>query len=118
MITVLRFEDIALALPHSVKKPHFERTSFRIDVPKGKIFATLKADEALANVFLTPEEQTMLVSAEPEIFFKVPNKWGDKGATTLRLNEIDEMTLRSVLIMSWRHATPEKYHADLSSDDT
>ena len=48
----------------------------------------------------------MLVGAEPDVFFKVANKWGDKGATSIRLAACDEATLRSALAMSWRHAAP------------
>lgn len=104
---------IALAFPHALDKPHFDRAGFRVDVPKGKMFCTLAADAETCNVFLTPEEQAMLVGAEPDIFFKVPNKWGEKGATSIRLAACDEITMRSALTLSWRHAAPPKHHDEL-----
>lgn len=52
----------------------------------------------------------MLCEAEPEIFFPVPNKWGEKGATSIRLAKCDMATLRSALTLSWRHAAPQKLH--------
>lgn len=55
----------------------------------------------------------MLVGAEPLVFSKVPNKWGDKGATTIALAAADEITALSALKMSWRHAAPSKLQDQL-----
>ena len=107
-MTVDEFRALALSLPQAIEKPHFERASFRVDAPRGKTIATLLEQEASANVFLTVEEQEMLIGAEPNIFSKVPNKWGDKGATTIALSAVDETTALSALKMSWRHAAPPK----------
>jgi len=114
VITADRLRQIALSFPHALERPHFDWASFRVDKPKGKIFCTLPPHHEFSNVFLTPEEQAMLVGAEPGIFFRVPNKWGDKGATSIRLADADEPTLRSVLTISWRHAAPAKFHGDLA----
>ena len=111
MITPEKLRAEALKLPHALERPHFEWASFRVDAPKGKIFATLPPHHEFSNVFLTPDEQRMLCAAEPDIFFPVPNKWGEKGATSLRLAACDLATLRSALVMSWRHAAPVRLHA-------
>jgi len=110
MLTVAEFRALALSLPKSVEKPHFNRASFRVDAPRGKTIATLLEEDKTANVFLTPEEQGMLIASEPSVFSKVPNKWGDNGATTIALSAVDETTALSALRMSWRHAAPEKLH--------
>lgn len=102
------FRALALSLPHAIEKPHFDRASFRVDAPRGKTITTMLEVAATANVFLTVEEQEMLIGAEPQIFSKVPNKWGDKGATTITLAAVDETTALSALKMSWRHAAPPK----------
>ena len=107
-MTVDEFRALALSLPQAIEKPHFERASFRVDAPRGKTIATLLESDATANVFLSVEEQEMLISAEPGMFSKVPNKWGDKGATTIMLAAADETTALSALKMSWRHAAPAK----------
>ncbi|MCR9078693.1 MAG: MmcQ/YjbR family DNA-binding protein [Hyphomonadaceae bacterium] len=107
-MTVDEFRALALSLPQAIEKPHFERASFRVDAPRGKTIATLLEQDASANVFLTVEEQEMLIGAEPNVFSKVPNKWGDKGATTIALSAVDETTALSALKMSWRHAAPPK----------
>jgi hypothetical protein len=114
-MTVDEFRALALSLPEVIEKSHFERASFRVDAPRAKTVATLLEEDASANVFLTVEEQEMLIGAEPEIFSKVPNKWGDKGATTIVLSNVDQKTARSALIMSWKHAAPAKLHALLNS---
>lgn len=113
MIKPAALRAAALALPRAIEKPHFDWTSFRIDAPKGKIFCTLPPHNEFANVFLTPDEQQMLCSAEPSIFFPVPNKWGEKGATSIRLKACDGATLRSALAISWRHAAPARLHSEL-----
>ncbi|MEM7459823.1 MAG: MmcQ/YjbR family DNA-binding protein [Pseudomonadota bacterium] len=107
-MTVDEFRAMALSLPQAIEKPHFDRASFRVDAPRGKTIATLLEADASANVFLTVEEQEMLIGAEPGIFSKVPNKWGDKGATTIALAAVDATTALSALKMSWRHAAPPK----------
>lgn len=112
-MTVDEFRTMALSLPHAIEKPHFDRASFRVDAPRGKTIATLLEAKATANVFLSVEEQEMLIGAEPQVFSKVPNKWGDKGATTIALAAVDETTALSALKMSWRHAAPPKIRDQL-----
>ena len=116
MISAEHLRRIALALPYAVEKPHFDWASFRIDAPKGRIFATLPPHYEFSNIFLSVEEQAMLTSAEPGIFQKVANKWGDKGATSIILKTCDETTLKSALAMSWRSALPPKLR-DISLTD-
>ena len=106
-MTVDEFRTLALTFPKAIEKPHFNRASFRVDVSRGKVFATLLETEATANIFLSVEEQEILILSEPSVFSKVPNKWGDKGATTIALANSDEITARSALKMSWRRAAPE-----------
>lgn len=113
MITPAKLRAAALALPRALERPHFDWASFRVDAPKGKIFCTLPPHHAFSNVFLTVEEQALVCESEPAIFFPVPNKWGEKGATSIRLKDCDAVTLRSALVMSWRHAAPLKLHAEL-----
>lgn len=114
MIRAAKLRAEVLKLPCAIERPHFDWASFRVDAPRGKIFCTLPPHHEFANVFLTADEQRMLCAAEPEIFFPVPNKWGEKGATSLRLAVCDLATLRSALVTSWRHAAPVKLHNALT----
>ena len=115
MSTGADFRRIALSMPYAFENPHHDRAGFRIDAPKGKMFATMIAEETEANVFLSVEEQDMLCAAEPDIFYPVPNKWGEKGATTIRIGAADQATLTSVVMMSWRRAAPPKVLRELDS---
>lgn len=108
MTTGSDLRAFALSLPKALEKPHFERAAFRVDAPKGKIFVTMGENEEEANLMLSRGEQDMLCAAEPEIFYPVPNKWGERGATVIRLAKADAATLRSALTMAWRRAAPEK----------
>jgi hypothetical protein len=97
VVSVAAFRKMALALPDAVEAPHFELASFRAG---GKIFATLSEKDARAMVKLTPEQQEMMTAAEPAIFQRIPNAWGDKGATWLHLKHADAKTVQSALALS------------------
>ncbi|HAY08246.1 MAG TPA: MmcQ/YjbR family DNA-binding protein [Hyphomonas sp.] len=115
MIKPEKLRAEALKLPRALERPHFDWASFRVDAPRGKIFCTLPPHHEFSNVFLTPDEQKMMCEAEPDIFFQVPNKWGLNGATSIRLAKCDLATLRSALVMSWRHSAPAKFYGELKS---
>lgn len=94
MVPVAAFRKLALSLPDATEAPHFDLASFRA---KGKIFATLSEKEARAMVKLTPEQQEMVTATEPKMFQRIPNAWGDKGATWLHLRAADKTTALSAL---------------------
>jgi len=96
---------VALALPETVEGAHHGRTDFRVG---GRIFATLSPGRGEGVVLLAPEEQAVLVAAEPAIFAPVPGGWGAKGATTIRLAAADEATLHSALTLAWRRKAPKR----------
>jgi hypothetical protein len=100
-----RFRRIALSLPEVVEGSHQGHADFRIGK---RIFATLGyPDEDWGMVKLTPEQQAMLVEAEPEIFRPVPGGWGRQGNTNVRLAKADPTTLRSALTMAWKNLAPK-----------
>ena len=85
------------------------RISGKADFRVGKrIFATLGyPDDDWGMVKLTPEQQSMLVEAEPEIFRPVPGGWGKQGYTNVRLAKADATTLKSALAMAWKNVAPK-----------
>jgi len=88
-----RFRLIALGLPGVVEASHQGHADFRAGK---RIFATLGyPDHHWGMVKLTPEQQSVLVEAEPEIFRPVPGGWGKRGSTNVRLAAADEATLQS-----------------------
>jgi hypothetical protein len=100
-----RFRSIALGLPDAVEGSHQGHADFRVGK---RIFATLGyPDEAWGMVKLTPEQQSVLVDAEPEIFRPIPGGWGRQGNTNVRLAKADPTTLRSALTMAWQNIAPK-----------
>ena len=93
-----RFRSIALSLPEVAPGAHHGTADFRIG---NRIFATLGyPDKNWGMVKLTPEQQAVVVEAEPEIFRPVPGGWGKSGSTNVRLTKADQVTLRSALTMA------------------
>jgi hypothetical protein len=100
-----RFRKVALALPGAVEGAHQGHADFRVGK---RIFATLGyPDDDWGMVKLTPEQQSVLVEAEPEIFRPVPGGWGKTGNTNVRLAKADATTLRSALTMAWNNVAPK-----------
>ena len=100
-----RFRSIALALPEAVEGSHQGHADFRAG---HRVFATLgHPDDDWGMVKLTPEQQSVLVGAEPDIFRPVPGGWGKHGSTNVRLARAAAATLRSALTMAWRNVAPK-----------
>jgi hypothetical protein len=100
-----RFRRTALALPGAVEGAHRGHADFRVGK---RIFATLGyPDDDWGMVKLTPEQQSVLVEAEPDIFRPVPGGWGKSGNTNVRLAKADSTTLQSALKMAWQNIAPE-----------
>ena len=100
-----RFRRAALALSGAVEGAHQRTADFRVGK---RIFATLGyPDDAWGTLKLTPDQQSMLVEAEPEIFRPVPGGWGKQGYTNVLLAKADATTLKSALGMAWKNVAPK-----------
>jgi len=109
------FRRIALGLPEAIEGAHQGHADFRVGK---RIFATLGyPDEAWGMVKLTPEQQSMLAEAEPDIFRPVPGGWGKSGSTNVRLSKADAITLRSALSIAWRNVAPKSLIAAAKPSD-
>lgn len=99
------FRKLALSFPKTEEGAHMKHPDFRV---AGKIFATLGYPNAERGmVKLTPVEQEMLVSAEPEMFSPVKGAWGLKGCTSVNLKAAKKETMRGALEAAWKLAAPE-----------
>ena len=83
MITEKLFTEMALSFSGAEQTPHFDRKGFR--VTGKRMFATYLPENNTANIFLTPAEQRIFCKMHPVGIYPVPNKWGEKGATTFEL---------------------------------
>jgi hypothetical protein len=95
---------IALSLEGTTEAPHFDRTAFKVR----RIYATLAPDGRTANLMLTPDEQALKCEVAPEAFSRIPNAWGERGATTATLAKVTVAELRNALETAWRHAVAKK----------
>ena len=102
-MTPAAFARLALAQEGASESAHGGHPDFRAG---GKVFASLgHAGPASAMVKLTPEQQEMLVAAEPTIFTPVNGAWGLRGYTLLRLAAADATTVKSALAMALANVT-------------
>ncbi|TDQ33026.1 MmcQ/YjbR family DNA-binding protein [Zeaxanthinibacter enoshimensis] len=101
-----RFRELALSFPNSEERPHFERMGYRITGKR--MFATFLPKDETANIFLTPEEQTVFCRIDPGNIYPVPNKWGEKGATTFVVNNLSEKIVLEALLSAYNQVLKPK----------
>lgn len=106
MITGEKFIEFALSFPGTAQKPHFERTGFSV-IGK-RMFATYLAKNNTANIFLTPREQIIFCRMDAKNIYPVPNKWGEKGATTFELNGVLKEFLLEALLSAYNDVIKRK----------
>ncbi|WP_408581388.1 MmcQ/YjbR family DNA-binding protein [Bradyrhizobium barranii] len=107
------FAGPALALPGVIEGAHHGHADFRVGK---RLFETLGyPDEKWGMVKLTPDQQAVLIDAEPGMFRPVPGAWGRSGSTNVKLAKIDQVTLRSALEMAWRNVAPKSLLASLET---
>lgn len=106
MITGEKFMDLALSFPGTAQKPHFERTGFSI-IGK-RMFATYLAKNNTANIFLTSKEQAIFCKMDSKNVYPVPNKWGEKGATTFELNNLSKEFILEALLSAYNEVMMRK----------
>jgi len=99
MITEKAFTELALSFPGAEVGPHFERMGFR--VTGKRMFATYLEEDHTANIFLTPDEQAVFCKTDPANIYPVPNKWGEKGATTFALKSVAAELVTEALLSAY-----------------
>jgi hypothetical protein len=105
-MTPAGFRKIALSLDGASEGAHGGHADFRAG---GRVFASLGyPGKDWGMVKLTPEQQQMLVDAEPDVFVPVKGAWGLRGATNVKLAAADTRTLRSALTMALASVTTPK----------
>ena len=101
-MTPAGFRRIALGLDGAIESAHHAHPDFRVE---GRIFATLGyPDKKWGCVMLAPEQQRTWVREHQEGFLPVKGKWGEQGATQVRLEAVDEESLGEALTLSWQNA--------------
>src|ERR1700676_5313152 len=100
-----RFRRVALSLPDAIEGSHRGHADFRVGK---RIFATLGyPDDGWGMVKLTPEQQSVLVEAEPDIFRPVPGGWGRQGNNNVRLPKADPAAPQSAPQLAGTNNAPQ-----------
>jgi hypothetical protein len=104
-MTANEFRAIALSFPDVVESSHMDHPDFRVG---GKIFATLGyPSRDWGVVLLTPDEQSLLCMAEPDVFVPVKGAWGRRGSTQVHLRAARKRSVRNALRAAWQRRTPK-----------
>ncbi len=106
MINKNTFEQMALSFPYTEQVPHFDRTGFKII--GRRMFATYLEKDNTANIFLTIAEQKLFCKMDKKNIYSVPNKWGEKGATTFELNKVSQDILMEALLSAYNEILKPK----------
>jgi hypothetical protein len=105
MVTIEVARQLALALPETEEKPHFDLPSFRV---KDKIFATIHTKNNRAMVKLSLVDQSVFCAVDKAIIYSVPGGWGAKGATFVELSAVKRSILKDALLHAWLNVAPAK----------
>src|SRR3954471_24138058 len=100
------FTEMALSLSGTEQTVHFDRVGFKV-IGK-RMFATYLQKDNTANIFLTPEEQTVFCQMDSQNIYPVPNKWGEKGATTFELNHVAKELVMEALLSAYNEVIKSK----------
>ena len=106
MVTGEKFIEMALSFPGTSQKPHFDRIGF--NVTGKRMFTTYLEKNNTANIFLTPKEQSLFCKMDTKHIYPVPNKWGEKGATTFELNDLPKEFVLEALLSAYNEVVKRK----------
>ena len=95
------FRRIALGLNGAIEGAHQGHPDFRV---AGRVFATLGFPNLRSGmVKLTLDQQRTCIADHPNSFVPVSGRWGEQGATTVRLDAVEEDSLGEALTLAWRN---------------
>ncbi len=96
---------VALSLPETSEKPHFEKTSFRV---RNKIFVTYEEKINRACLKFSEIDQDVFCFIDKTLIYPVPNKWGKQGWTFIELDRLDNEILEDAIKTAYKEVAPKK----------
>ena len=105
MVRSETFRKWATALFSVSEEPHFEKTSFRV---RKRIFATLDETKRSASLKLSPVEQSVYISADPDSFRPATGAWGKQGWTLVDLSCATTGLAKDALEAAYREVTERR----------
>jgi hypothetical protein len=101
-VTAPQFRRIVLGLDGVFEAAHMGHPDFR--TAGGRIFATLRDNDTLGMVTLTPEQQAGFVQDHPAIFSPESGAWGRQGSTRVTLAAADVEVVGEAVTLAWQLA--------------
>ncbi len=105
MVSIEKFQQIALSFPETTVEPHFDISSFKV---AKKIFASLNIPENRATIKLSFINQDIFCLFDKTVMYPVPNKWGKLGWTHINLKTISEEMCIGALTDAYCEVAPKK----------
>ena len=103
MVSVTIARQLALSMPETQEKSHFDIPDFRV---KNKIFASIHIIKNYMMVKLSPIDQSVFCSYDKDVIFPVPGGWGRQGATFINLGKVRKAMLRDAIQTAWKTVAP------------
>ena len=112
MVTIDEVRELASTLPRAYEVLVRDRVKFRV----GRIvFLAFSRDETLMGFGFPKEEREALIASEPHKFLMPKVSDQRYNWVVVRLDTIDEVEMREIVLDSWRMVVPKKVAA--SFDD-
>src|SRR5688500_19894521 len=105
MISLAAAKQLALSLPESEEKSHFEKPDFRI---KNKVFAVLHQDKSSMVVKLSVIDQSVFCAYDNTIIYPVAGGWGRQGWTMISLKKVKKSMLLNAFTTACNTVAPSK----------
>jgi hypothetical protein len=110
MVTIEDVRELASTLPRAYEVLVRDRVKFRV----GRIvFLAFSRDETLMGFGFPKEEREALIASEPHKFLMPKISDQRYNWVVVRLDAIDEVEMREIVLDSWRMVVPKKVAASL-----
>jgi hypothetical protein len=101
MVTVDTCLALILKMNGIKQHPHHSVTSFKLN---GKIVMTLNFEMKRCCLKLSSVDQSVFETAQPEVIYAVPNKWGKAGWTLFELSHVKISVLKDAMQCACEYA--------------
>ena len=100
-MTYSAFHYLVLTLQEVFAVSHFKRIGYKVSGKR--MICTYDDQTGSANIFLTPEQQEKYCVNSPQYIYPVPNKWGEKGATTFEIEHLEIGQVEPAIMSAYRN---------------
>ena len=103
LFTYIYLKELALSFPETIEKPHFEKTSFKVN---NKIFATYDEKLNRACIKLSEMDQDAFSLLSKSCVYPVPYKWGKQGWPLIEMSMVEKNIFIDAFTTAYFQDTP------------